>query len=66
MGETSQRVMREMKGLQTIVDAGEALFTEYEDIKMLIEMAYEEEEDSIIGECESVHCCAVLMIRTMQ
>lgn len=50
MGEPSQRVMREMKGLQNTVDTGEALFTEYEDIKMLIEMAYEEEDDSIIGE----------------
>lgn len=50
MGEQSQRVMREMKGLQDTVDTGEALFTEYEDIKMLIEMAYEEEDDSIAGE----------------
>lgn len=50
MGEHSQRVMREMKGLQNTVDTGEALFTEYDDIKMLIEMAYEEEDDSIIGE----------------
>ena len=27
MGELSQRVMREMKGLQNTVDTGEALFT---------------------------------------
>ena len=42
--------MKEMKGLQNTVEAGEVLFTEYEDIRMLIEMAYEEEDDSIIGE----------------
>lgn len=43
-------MMKEMKGLQNTVEAGEVLFTEYEDIRMLIEMAYEEEDDSIIGE----------------
>lgn len=42
--------MKEMKGLQNTVEAGEVLFKEYEDIRMLIEMAYEEEDDSIIGE----------------
>ncbi len=50
MGEYSQRVMREMKGLQNTVETGETLFAEYEDIKMLIEMAYEEEDDSITGD----------------
>ena len=50
MGEHSQRVMREMKGLQNTVETGETLFAEYEDIKMLIEMAYEEEDDSITGD----------------
>lgn len=43
-------MMKEMKGLQNTVEAGEVLFKEYEDIRMLIEMAYEEEDDSIIGE----------------
>lgn len=42
--------MREMKGLQNTVETGETLFAEYEDIKMLIEMAYEEEDDSIVGD----------------
>ena len=46
----SQRVMKEMKGLQNTVEEGEALFAEYEDIRMLIEMAYDEEDDSIVGE----------------
>lgn len=49
-GELSQRVMKEMKSLQNTVEVGEALFAEYEDIRMLIEMAYEEEDDSIVGE----------------
>lgn len=43
-------MMRSIKGLQSIVDTAEALFAEYEDIGMLIEMTYEEDDESMTGE----------------
>lgn len=48
--EQSQHIMREMKGLQNLLEITEKLFVNYEDIQMLIEMAYEEDDESMAGE----------------
>ena len=48
--EQSQHVMRELKSLESQVETSENLFNHAEDIQMLIEMAYEEEDESMAGE----------------
>ena len=48
--EQSQHVMRDLKSLETQVETSENLFNHAEDIQMLIEMAYEEEDESMAGE----------------
>ena len=44
--------MKELKGLQDIIERAEGLTTQYEDIGLLIEMAYEEDDASMIPEIE--------------
>ena len=42
--------MKELKGLKDFVETIEGLFGSYEDIEVLIEMAYEENDESLIPE----------------
>lgn len=44
--------MKEVKDLKSIVDNADGLQTSYDDILTLIEMAYEEEDESLIPEIE--------------
>jgi len=44
--------MKELKGLQEIIERAEGMTSQYEDIGLLIEMAYEEEDPSMIPEIE--------------
>lgn len=46
--EEAQHVMKELKGLQDAVKKAETLSAQYEDMYTLIEMAYEENEESLI------------------
>lgn len=48
----SQLVMKELKGLQGSVEKTENLMTTFEEIGLLIEMAYEENDESMIPEIE--------------
>ena len=48
--EKSQHVMRELKSLENNVETAEKLFNHAEDIQILIEMAYEEDDDSMSGD----------------
>ena len=50
--DVSQQIMKELKGLKDILDKAEGLATGFEDIGLLIEMAYEEEDASLIPEIE--------------
>ena len=44
--------MKELKGLKDIIEKADGLTTQYEDIGLLIEMAYEEDDASMIPEVE--------------
>lgn len=44
--------MKELKDLQEMVKKINGLYTGYEDIQLLIEMGYEEDDPSVIGEIE--------------
>lgn len=44
--------MKELKGLKGIIEKADGLTTMYEDIGLLVEMAYEEEDASMIPEVE--------------
>lgn len=44
--------MKELKDLQELVKKIHSLYTGYEDLFLLIEMAYEEEDESAVGEIE--------------
>lgn len=48
----AQEIMRELKGLKSIVDEYNRLKTEFEDVATLIQMGYEENDDSLIPEIE--------------
>ncbi len=48
--EESQQVMKELKNLQQQMEVIQKLYSSYEDIQMLIEMAYEEEDASMVKE----------------
>ena len=48
--DLSNRKMKELKNLKDTVDTCERLLRQYEDIEMLIELGYEEEDAEIIGE----------------
>lgn len=50
--EHSQTVMKELKNLKDFLEVVEGLQTSYEDIDILIDMAYEEEDASLIPEIE--------------
>ena len=48
--EESQHVMKELKGLKDVLERTESITTQFEDIAVLIEMAYEENDESMIPE----------------
>ncbi len=48
----SQECMKELKSLQAVVDGYSKLKQRFEDIETLIEMGYEEEDESLISEVE--------------
>ena len=49
--------MKELKGLKSTVESYQKLESEYEDIQTLIEIGYEEEDESLIPEVrESIDC----------
>ncbi len=50
--EESQKIMKELKDLKDQVETVEHLEQSYEDIGLLIEMAYEEEDESVLPEIE--------------
>lgn len=50
--EESQYVMKELKGLKDSIEKAEGLTTQFEDIGLLIEMAYEEDDAELIPEIE--------------
>lgn len=50
--EVSQKIMKELKDLKDQVETVEHLERSYEDIGLLIEMAYEEEDQSVLPEIE--------------
>ena len=53
MAEESQHVMKELKGLKDFIENVDQLMTSYEDIGLLIEMAYEENDQSLVAEIEN-------------
>ena len=48
--EASAKVIREVKGLKNTIEEFEKLQTLYEDVETLIEMGYEEEDETILEE----------------
>lgn len=52
--DKSQEIMKTVKSLKDTVEAFEALETEFEDIDTMIQMAEEEEDDSLIPEIEEM------------
>ncbi|MCI8559721.1 MAG: peptide chain release factor 2 [Dorea sp.] len=48
--EESQKTMKELKDIQELVKKIHAMYTSYEDILLLIEMGYEEEDPSVVQE----------------
>jgi len=53
----AQNYMKELKGLKSTVESYQKLESEYEDIQTLIEIGYEEEDESLIPEVrESIDC----------
>lgn len=50
--DKSARIVQEMKGLKNSVDAIEDLESQYEDIQVLLEMGYEENDASLIPEID--------------
>ena len=50
--EESQKIMKNLKDLKDRVETVEHLEQSYEDIGLLIEMAYEEEDESVLPEIE--------------
>ncbi len=50
--EEAQHVMKELKSLKDFIETIEKMMTTYEDIGLLIEMAYEENDESLIPEIE--------------
>lgn len=62
--------MKELKGLQELVKQIQGLYTSYEDILLLIDMAYEEDDASVLKEIEEeIHafeeCFEELCIQTL-
>ena len=50
--DISQQVMKELKSLKDFIETMEGLMTSHEDIGLLIEMAYEENDESLLPEIE--------------
>lgn len=50
--DVSQQVMKELKSLKDFIETMEGLMTSYEDIGLLIEMAYDENDESLLPEIE--------------
>ncbi len=50
--EISQHVMKELKSLKDFIETAEGLTTSFEDIGLLIEMAYDENDESLLPEIE--------------
>jgi peptide chain release factor 2 len=50
--ETSQKIMKELKGLKDVIDTFSKLETQYEDINTLIQIGYEEGDPDIIPDIE--------------
>lgn len=50
--EKSQQSMKELKGLKDTLEGFDSLKSEYEDVETLLEMGYEEEDESLIPEIE--------------
>lgn len=46
--DSSNRKMKELKNLKDTVETIEGLFSQYEDIETLIEMGYEEEDETLV------------------
>lgn len=51
--EESQKVMKELKGLKNTMEEFEAIQTQFDDIETLVEMADEEQDESLLAEIES-------------
>lgn len=51
--ENSQHVMKELKGLKEHLEVIHALYGAYDDLEVLLEMAYEEEDAGMIPEIKS-------------
>ena len=51
--EESQHVMKELKGLKDLLEKTNHMVTQFEDIGLLIEMAYEENDASLLPEIEA-------------
>lgn len=54
MAEKSQAAMKELKNLKDTIEEYERLTTEYEDVEVLLQMGYEENDESVIPEIEEV------------
>ena len=52
--EQSTRMVRESKNLKDEVDTYRALEQQYEDIQVMIQMGYEENDSSLIPEIEEM------------
>ena len=50
--KTSQEHMRELKSLKGVIEEYDRLVSEYEDVEVLLQMAYEEKDESLIPEIE--------------
>ena len=48
----SQEYMRELKGLKSIIEEYDRLTGEYDDVEVLLQMGYEENDESLIPEIE--------------
>jgi len=51
--ESAQKILKEKKSLETKVEDYESLCQDFEDIGVMIDMAIEESEESLIGEIEN-------------
>ena len=50
--EESQKIMKELKDLKELTEKIRTLYTGYEDVAILLEMGYEEEDPSVVKEIE--------------
>ena len=58
--EVSNRKMKEMKNLQDTIDMYHHLESQVEDIGLLIQMAYEEEDTELVAEFEKIRISTLL------